>query len=197
MSHAARRRTQPAAASLLLATAVGWVVVAPASAHDALGGTTPAAGSTVTVAPVEVTLTFAEPPTGQGLGVAVTDPDGSSVTTGAPTVQVNEVSQRLVPLTRSGSYTVAYRVVSSDGHPVSGTFRFVLALPAGSSTVPTATGDPTPGASATSTPTSVGAEPAPSDGSTDGVSRWAVAGLVVVLAGAGVLGVVAARRRRP
>jgi methionine-rich copper-binding protein CopC len=196
MSHAARRRTRSAAASLLLATAVGWLVVAPASAHDALGGTTPAAGSTVTVAPVEVTLTFAEPPTGQGLGVAVTGPDGSSVATGAPTVQVNEVTQRLVPLTRSGTYTVAYRVVSADGHPVSGTFRFVLALPTGSSAGPTATGDPTPGASATPNPSSVAAEVAPTDGSADGVSPWAVAG-VVVLAAAVVLGVVAVRRRRP
>lgn len=187
MSPLARRRTRAVLAPPLLALAAAWSVLAPASAHDALGGTVPVAGSTVTVAPTEVTLTFAESPMTQGLGLAVTGPDGSSVTTGTPTVRVNVVSQRLVALTRSGTYTVAYRVVSSDGHPVAGTYSFVLALPTGA----TATTAAVPSPSAPST------APAPveqeGDGTGSGIGPWVVGSLLVVAA---ALGVVLTRRRR-
>lgn len=193
MSPAERRHTRATTvAALLLAAVVPWVVVPAASAHDALTGTTPAAGSTLTVAPTAVSLTFAESPMAQGLGVAVTGPDGSSVTSGTPVVRVNEVSQQLLPLTRSGTYTVAYRVVAADGHPVSGTVTFDLALTAVSSPAPT-TG--TPAASSTTpapTASSVVAEPAAADGT--GAFPWVVALALVVV---GVLAAVLARRRRP
>lgn len=192
MSPAARRHTRATTVAALLAAVVPWVVVPTASAHDALTGTTPAAGSTLSVAPTAVSLTFAESPMAQGLGVAVTGPDGSRVTSGTPVVRVNEVSQRLLPLTRSGTYTVAYRVVSADGHPVSGTFTFDLALTSVSSPAPT-TGPAAP-SSTTPAPTasSVLAESAAADGT--GAFPWVV-GLALVVVG--VLAAVLARRRRP
>ncbi len=175
----------------LVLTAALVVLVAPAaSAHDVLGGSSPAAGSTVTVAPVEVRLTFAEPPTAQGLGVAVTGPDGASVATGAPRLVVNEVTQALVPLTRSGTYTVAYRVVSADGHPVAGTYTFVLALASSSAATPVPSATPTPGGS------SALADPSVTNVSGTDLTPW-ILGVVLALVAGTVLGVVAARRRRP
>ena len=185
-----RARSRPASLLVLLvALAVPWIGTSPASAHDALGGATPAAGSTLTVAPAEVRLTFAEPPTPDGLALAVTGPDGSSVATGAPSVQANQVVRALAPLTRSGTYTVAYRVVSADGHPVTGSYTFVLALAAS----PSATSGSAPAANPT--PTSAEATPA-ADVTGPDRTPWVV-GLVAVLAAGTVLGVVAARRRRP
>ena len=181
-------RPAPSRLVTLVLTAVLVVLVAPAAAaHDALGGSSPAAGSTVTVAPVEVRLTFAEPLTAQGLGVAVTGPDGTSVATGTPSVRANEVTQALVPLTRSGTYTVAYRVVSADGHPVSGSYPFVLALPSSASP-----GTSTPSATPSQTGSPV-AEPTGDDVRGTDLTPWVVGlGLVV----AAVLGVLTARRRR-
>lgn len=185
-----RRTRTVAAALLLLAATLVLLVAPPASAHDVLGGSSPAAGSTVTVAPVEVRLTFAEPPTAPGLGMAVTGPDGTSVATGAPRVEANEVTQALVPLTRSGTYTVAYRVVSADGHPVSGTFTFVLALASSSAGTPAPSATPTPDGS------SVLADPSAADVSGTDLTPWVI-GIVLALLAGTVLAVVAVRRRRP
>jgi hypothetical protein len=60
--------------------------------------------------------------------VAVRGPGGASATAGGPTVTGTVVHQPLGPLT-SRKYTVEYRVVSQDGHPVSGALSFTLVLP--------------------------------------------------------------------
>jgi copper transport protein len=105
----------------------------PASAHAVLESTTPAQGSEVASAPESVSLQFSEevslPHT-----LAVSDERGRRVDAGAPvhpggdsrTVQV-----RLRPGLARGSYTVSWRVVSVDGHPVAGTFAFGVGVPAG------------------------------------------------------------------
>jgi methionine-rich copper-binding protein CopC/putative copper export protein len=105
----------------------------PASAHAVLESTSPAQGSEVASAPEVVSLQFSEevslPRT-----LEVTDGQGRRVDAGAPvhpggngaTVQV-----RLRPGLLGGSYTVSWRVVSADGHPVAGTFAFGVGVPAG------------------------------------------------------------------
>jgi hypothetical protein len=103
---------------------------APAAAHAVLLGTTPAEGSVVTTLTTEVTLTFNEPVRAQFSTVAVTGPDGRAYANGELSVQDNVVRQPVHPL-RSGDYEVAWRVVSLDGHPISGTFSFTVQLPAG------------------------------------------------------------------
>lgn len=103
---------------------------APALAHAALLDTSPAAGSVVTTLTTEITLTFSEPVRAQFSAVAVTGSDGVAYATGDPSVQDNVLRQPVHPL-RSGDYEVAWRVVSLDGHPVSGTFSFTVQLPAG------------------------------------------------------------------
>jgi methionine-rich copper-binding protein CopC len=117
-------------AAILAAVGVAVAVLpAPASAHSVLLGTSPADGAAVTTMTSEVTLTFNEPVMGRFSTVAVTGPDGVAYGDGALQVIDNIVHQPVFPL-RSGNYQVAWRVVSADGHPVSGTFAFTVTLPA-------------------------------------------------------------------
>lgn len=118
----------------VLAALVGVTVVgAPVSAsllHSVLLATSPAAGSVVTRAMAEVTLTFDEPVRASFSAVTVTGPDARPYGHGELSVLDNVVHQRVYPL-RSGDYEVDWRVVSGDGHPVTGTFRFSVRLPEG------------------------------------------------------------------
>ncbi len=56
--------------------------------------------------------------------VAITGPDGESAGTGDPQVQGKSVSLPVDVRAPAGRYTVGYRVVSADGHPVSGSYTF-------------------------------------------------------------------------
>jgi methionine-rich copper-binding protein CopC len=211
-----RRRTsssRPLRRHRLLALgAAGLVVVAPvalaapASAHDSLTGSNPSAGSTVTIAPERVKLTFTDEVKKIGLTVLVKDPSGASVTDGEPTIDGTAVLQPVNALTVPGEYTVAYRVVSSDGHPINGRFTFTLDVPSPSpSSTPSETATPaaSSASSASLTPSSaspsasesaVAASPAASTSDAGGGSAWLLvgAGLIVALV---VTGVVLARRR--
>ena len=121
-----RRRTSPLVTAVLLGlSTVAWVVGAGsvAAAHDALGATSPADGSTVATVPPEIVLTFDQPALAIGTEVVVTDPAGSPVQEGAPSLVDATVHQR-VRGGPAGRYAVRWRVTSVDGHPVSGTFTF-------------------------------------------------------------------------
>ena len=105
------------AASLLVA-----VGPSPADAHASLVSTSPEDGSRMATAPRSVELTFSED-IGEAF-VAVTAPDGAKVKTSHAHISGARVHADLTSSDERGRYTVAYRVVSSDGHPVSGTFTF-------------------------------------------------------------------------
>ncbi|MFF4603953.1 copper resistance CopC/CopD family protein [Streptomyces sp. NPDC001339] len=106
---------------------------APASAHAALTGSTPAQGSVVDRAPEQVSLTFSE---GVAMGddsIRVLDPEGKRVDRGklrdlcsGSTVKFGT---GLMPGLRDGTYTVAWQAVSADSHPVSGAFTFSVGAP--------------------------------------------------------------------
>jgi len=120
---ALRRAAATAAATgLLLALAA-----APALAHARLLAANPADGATVDSAPVEVVLRFSEEVSTDFAVVQVTAPDGSRVDADTPAVVGDHVYARLLPLTQPGAYTVSYRVVSADSHPIEGTTTFTLA----------------------------------------------------------------------
>lgn len=99
----------------------------PAYAHNELTGVNPTDGSTVSTPPAEIVLTFAQILNPDAVQVAV-------VGSGSPPAQVSDVrvdgGTVTVPITdpvAAGTYTVSYRVVSQDGHPVSGTTSFTVA----------------------------------------------------------------------
>jgi copper transport protein len=107
--------------SLLLGTA------APASAHAVLRATDPADGTVLRTAPRQVTLTFSE---SVGLltdSFRVYDPGNHRLRTGPAAHASGRADTAGVTLPArlaTGTYTVAWRVVSADSHPVSGALTF-------------------------------------------------------------------------
>ncbi|MGW1256098.1 copper resistance CopC/CopD family protein [Streptomyces sp. NPDC002513] len=103
---------------------------APASAHAALVGSSPAQGTVVDTAPTQVTLTFSENVALSDGSLQVLDPHGRRVDTGKPSNlsgTIYGVGVRAgLP---KGTYTVTYQVVSADSHPVSGAFTFSVGAP--------------------------------------------------------------------
>ncbi|KAF3469672.1 copper resistance protein CopC [Streptomyces sp. Tu 3180] len=105
---------------------------APASAHAALSGTDPGDGSVVGSAPRRITLTFTE---SVGLledSFRVYGPDNRRVRLGEPRHADGAPDTARVGLPgglAEGTYTVAWRVVSADSHPVSGAFTFSVGKP--------------------------------------------------------------------
>ncbi|MQA82953.1 MAG: copper resistance protein CopC [Streptosporangiales bacterium] len=176
--------------SLLAGLAVLWPV-GTASAHDSLLATSPKKGAVVTTAPSTITLTFSDDVAKIAPTVILRGPDGK-VTTDEPDVRANKVRTRVSDDLTDGRYTVAWRVVSSDGHPVEGTFRFTV--DAGEESSPTATPTPT-----TSTPTATRGEPSTTPASRGNDSTGSAIPIAVGLALLVVLVVVAVvawRRRR-
>ena len=114
------------ALGLALTTTTGVVAFAePASAHASLVRSTPASGATLTTAPSRVVVTFDENVRAPS-AIVVTGP-GGRVSHGTAQVLDNTVSidvaMRAAP-SFVGDYDLAYRVVSADGHPVTGQVPF-------------------------------------------------------------------------
>ena len=110
------------------------LVLAPqlAHAHDVLIESTPEVGSTVETTPAEVRLRFSGTPlTGEGLTnlIRVTDAQGNQWQDGDPTVEGYDLAVPLCEGLPQGEYTVAYRVIYSDGHTGEESFSFTNADP--------------------------------------------------------------------
>lgn len=132
----------PRTALALLAGVLLLLATAPAAyAHAALVSSSPAQGEVVPTLPAEVVFTFNQDMSAPAY-VIVTAPDGSSVTDGDPEVDGARVTQALTD-GPEGTYTMAYRAVSEDGHPVTGQITFTLGT-AGSITAPTSSADAAP-----------------------------------------------------
>lgn len=109
---------------LSIAAAALLAPVAAASAHDVLTGTTPQAGETVGDVPDALELTFSNNPLAMGSAITVQDSAGQNWAIGDVRIVDNTVSQGIRPDAPAGEYTVSWRVVSSDAHPIEGTFGF-------------------------------------------------------------------------
>jgi methionine-rich copper-binding protein CopC len=181
-------RTRSAAVIALVLAAL-LLPAAPAAAHNTLQAATPAQDARLTTAPKQVTLRFLQQLNPEFITIVLSDAGRRKVPTGAPavdgptgTVTVNE------PLV-NGTYTVAYRVVSADGHPVQGSYRFTVADPAAPA-ASTATTAATPGGDPTEV-AAVGDGPDSPDGPP--IVLLAAGAVVVAVAGAALL---LLRRRR-
>jgi methionine-rich copper-binding protein CopC len=96
--------------------------------HAELVSATPGAGSELTELPESVTLVFNEEVlnASESLAVVVLSPNQQELTFGEPRVDSTEVTRSLVSSNIPGNYQVNYRVVSKDGHVVTGEFMFTL-----------------------------------------------------------------------
>jgi methionine-rich copper-binding protein CopC len=116
----------------------------PALAHNVLISTDPAKGAQLTTGPAKVSLTFDQYVQTGGANedvnqIAVTGPGGKGQWAEGPVVVSNNVvSAPLRPLGPAGEYTIGYRILSADGHAVTGESTFTLTV-AGNGTPSSAT----------------------------------------------------------
>ena len=175
---------------LALAMLVGQA--GPASAHSELAESTPAAGSTLKEAPTEVELVFGEGVQQQGgsivvslQGTVVSQQNTFAVTDNVANVQLQGADQ-------PGTYNVAFRVVSADGHTVRDTFTYELK---GSTPTATSSVDPTDSPVTPTPSTSPLASESSSDDST-GSLVWVLGLGAIGLALVAAMIAVAVRGRR-
>jgi len=119
------RATLAAAAALLLLL----LLPAVASAHAQLERTSPGRDALVATEPALVSFTFSEAVTGSAGAVRVFDARGERVDQGDaqhPGDRPEVIGVPLKPGLDDGTYTATYRVVSADGHIVSGGFSFSI-----------------------------------------------------------------------
>jgi copper resistance protein C len=184
----------PARWSLLAAALLALLALlftsGTAAAHDIVTGSDPADGATVATAPTQVSVTFDQAPQPGLATITVVGPDGAHHEQGPVSTQGDVVSVPVGPLPTAGDYEIGYRIVSSDGHPVSGSIAFTL-------TTPSPAGASAPGAPAAAAPADPAhaghadptAPPSPAASAGDdpggGVPTWVfVAIALVVVAGA-------------
>lgn len=87
------------------------------------GAAAPAVGRATLVL---VELEFSEPVESTGALVVITDPADRQVDTGRPDVVDGSLTQATTGAGPAGRYALAYRVVSADGHPISGELGFTV-----------------------------------------------------------------------
>lgn len=207
MTTARRRRFVGTAATAFLAVAAVLALATPASAHNSIVSTTPAEGSTVTEQPEQLVITTNDNlldlgEAGQSNQIQVTGPGDEQLYYGTACAAVNGPALVMpLQLGEAGEYTVVWQLVSTDGHPLSGTYTFDWAPADGQELVAGSTA-PTCGTGGASTvePSSgaandADADAAPVSGGVSGDVWWVVGAIgVVILAGVGVLVVT---RRKP
>ncbi|OZC81272.1 hypothetical protein CH274_10555 [Rhodococcus sp. 06-418-5] len=170
------KRLAVIAAAILTATALS---IAPAAAHATLQSSNPAENSVLDAAPDEVTLTFNQSVQSNFATVTVVGADGTQWGASDPLVDGSTVTVDLDGLGAAGEYTIGYRVVSADGHPITGSIPFQLTQASSTSAATAATAVPAP------TETTPTAAEEPEDSS--GFPIWIVAVVVVAIGAAGVL----------
>ncbi|MGH3770947.1 MAG: copper resistance protein CopC [Pseudonocardiaceae bacterium] len=131
------RRALRACAVTVIYAVLGLLVGATqASAHAVLISTDPGQGAVVATMPAAVSLTFGESVLVMTDGVRVFGPDGAEVDDGHARhfgrsaivgVGLSGDSQPSSP--QQGTYTVSWRVISADSHPVAGAFTFSVGHP--------------------------------------------------------------------
>lgn len=173
-----------------LAPAAAAVVSAPAAqAHSVLVATTPEQGATVDEAPESVEVVFNEEISSDFATLTVMS-DGEDVAEGDPEVDGDSLSVA-VPALDDGTYTVGYRVVSADGHPVQGSWEFTVEGAGGAaSSTAESIGAEAGAAEAGSGDGAAGEQPTDSDDSAEaadesdegGINIFAAIGLLAVLA---------------
>lgn len=158
------RRLMAASLLLMWLTCAATATAGVAGAHAARVAAAPAENAVVDTGPNRASATFNQPLQTTFAAMTVVGPDGNLWSSGEPQVQGAVISVGLRPLGPAGTYTVNYRVTSADGHVVSGSWSFRLAVPG--------TGQPGSGAHIPDT-------------SGNGIPAWPfVAGALVLVGGA-------------
>ncbi|WP_174188240.1 copper resistance CopC family protein [Nocardia barduliensis] len=175
------RRLLAALVAGLFLLGFGITATGIAAAHSAATASVPEDKATVDAGPERASVTFNEVLQPSFPSLTVVGPDGNLWSKGDPVVEGRTVSVALGELGPVGEYTIAYRVTSADGHPVSGKRHFTLSKP----------GNGTPGPKPN----------AKADGSSDssgGIPLWVfIVGAIVLFGGGLAFALFGGRSRNP
>lgn len=195
--HAVRRVL--ASAAVVIATAALTVgAAASAQAHAQLIGSDPRDGADLAAAPAFIRLTFSESLVDGAVAVVAVDSTGAAVTLPDPRVDGPVVEVTWPPSAVGDTFTISYRVVSVDGHPITGQIGFSVAAPPSPSPTSSPTASPTvsptppPGPTPTPAPSP---SPTPDPAPSRPVLTYVLGGLAL-LALAGVVTAATLRSRR-
>ncbi|ETT58057.1 copper resistance protein CopC [Paenibacillus sp. FSL H8-0457] len=203
--------------SVLLTLGLLLVLVFPTAtwAHSKLESSTPAADAKITESVKEVNLSFNENIDENLSTLKVKNAQGEEVEVSEVKVNQNTMAGTLAGPLPSGSYTVEWKIVGGDGHPVDGTYAFEVDAPEGEAAPETSTDTEETPADTGSTPDETTADDTAADNadpSTDtnqqaentpandtsegnGSTVWIVI-IVIVAVVAGYFGIKASRKRK-
>ncbi|MEV4345317.1 copper resistance CopC family protein [Actinoplanes sp. NPDC049596] len=176
----------------LLATIAVLLPGAPAWAHNSLAEATPAKNATLKKPPTTVELRFLQKLNPTATKITIVGVEASAPEIDGPTATIT-----FDPLP-NGTYTVAYDVISKDGHPVKGSYKFTVTAPTPVTTSPSAAPSPTTEAPTPAAPPSAApATPAAlvSDEGSSNTGIWIAALVAGVLLVAGGVFLTLRRRR--
>ena len=166
-------------------------VASPAAAHDQLISSSPADQRELSTPPSQIRLTFNDAPMKGTPKIIAGERGGDPVILGTPTIEGKTVTVPW-PAKAAGTYGVTWRVVSSDGHPINGSFAFRVQNAGTASSSPSvpvespSTSNNTPGA----------ASPAANTNTSSSNTGGMLAGLAAALMAAVVLVAILVRRRQ-
>jgi copper transport protein len=122
------RLLRASAALFVLVLGLLLASTGPVQAHATLVGTDPAQGAVLAQAPERITFTFNESIGAVPKGVRVFDAQGDPIRTSA-SASGKTLAVALDQPLEDGTLVVVWRIVSDDGHPVSGSLRFSVGAP--------------------------------------------------------------------
>lgn len=158
-------------ATALLGAAM-LLVPAPAHAHDSLISSDPADGATLETSPEQITLTYSADVLEVSPVVQISEGESGEPIELTPVIDGPTVTAEIPAPLAAGTHTVQWRVVSSDGHPIEGSFTFTVengAEPTVEEPTETAdTGESTAGATEAATESAAPTESASRETAPDG-----------------------------
>lgn len=162
MSSSLRARAAATVVAVLALTAVA----APAWAHDELVSSSPQQNEQLEAAPAQVELTFSSDIMQIGAAVIVADGDEQDWVAGDAQIDLDTVTVSLAEGMPEGAYEIRWRVVSADGHPISGLIPFTI-------------GDAAPDAAVTASPQNTAStDDSTTTGQDDGIPRVVLIGAI-------------------
>ncbi|WP_311214607.1 MULTISPECIES: copper resistance protein CopC [unclassified Arthrobacter] len=122
--------------AVLLCLGLALVGAPSASAHDVLASSTPGTNERLPEAPSSVALRFSAPLLKIGHEIRVVDAASKNWVQSEPVLARETLTQPLAADLPPGEYQVRWRVVSSDGHPINGSYSFLVGADAKLGSVP-------------------------------------------------------------
>lgn len=103
-----------------------FAFITPSFAHTEIVSVEPDTNQTLTVLPTEVKLSFSEPVITDGTFASITSESGSV----EASIRIEEANLFIsIPQDLTGtSFSIAYKTVASDGHPLDGELVYQLAI---------------------------------------------------------------------